>query len=162
MRSPLLEEMRISGPFDGNIVTFLRWCSKPDLDWLMNATSAHFLQSVRETVQDTAGKLAPFYPTENRLVITLRDLSLVQSNPPDEAHGDALTVVATILSEILALALHSDLAEGMEQSRIRCKFATIFATEGIVERLRSSLDDGPKRTWGVLGATPSEGPAIDG
>lgn len=78
--------------------------------------------------------------------ITLRDVSLAQSNPSDEAHGDALTVVATILSEILALALHSDLAEGMEQSRIRCKFATLFVTEGIVERLRSSLDDGPKRT----------------
>lgn len=94
--------------------------------------------------------------------ITLRDVSLAQSNPSDEAHGDALTVVATILSENLALALHSDLAEGMEQSRIRCKFATLFVTKGIVERLRSSLDDGPKRTRGVLGATPSEGPAIDG
>lgn len=54
--------------------------------------------------------------------ITLRDVTLAQSNPSDEAHEDALTVIATILSEILALALHSNLAKGMEQSWIRCMF----------------------------------------
>ena len=59
---------------------------------------------------------------------------------------DALTVVAIFLSEIFALALRGDLAEGVKQSRIRCRFATIFATEGISERLRSTLDDGLQRT----------------
>ena len=76
---------------------------------------------------------------ENLLVdTTLRNVSLVQSNPSDEARGDALTVVATFLSEFLALVLRGDLAEGVKQSRIHCEFATTSATEEIFERLRST------------------------
>ena len=86
-------------------------------------------------------------PLENLLVNTaFRKFSLAQSNPSDEARSDALTVVATLLSEFLALALRGDLAEGVKQSRIHCEFATTSATKGVFERLRSTLDDGPKRT----------------
>ena len=52
------------------------------------------------------------------------------------------------------------LTEGIKQSRIQCKFATTLAAESNFERFRSTLDDGLKRTWGVLGTLP-EGPVME-
>ena len=144
MGSLPLEDTQVSRSPKGNILTFFRTCSKPDLDCFIDATSAHFLEMIKEPRHN---KQVPFYPPENLVVnTTLRDVPLVQSSASDEAHADVLTVVTTFISEFLALALRDDLNEGPKQSRIRCKIATIVAAEGVYERLRKALDDDPKRT----------------
>lgn len=70
---------------------------------------------------------------------TARTVSFTGSTLQGKDHDNIFTILATFLTDLLAMALNDDYSETSKQSRFRTKIATLFAVEGIHERMRSAF-----------------------
>ncbi len=146
MENSLVEQEQILGHSDGNVMAFFRTCSKPDLNWFMDAVTADLLKMVWEfegiPCKEGKGWIGLCSP-EKLLVDTItHTVSFVESKPLGKAHDNIFTLPAIFLADFLAMALDNTRLEGPKQSRIRCKIAMIFAVEGIHERMRTAFSYG--------------------
>lgn len=140
------EEEQLLGLPNSN--AFLRTCSKPDLNWFMDAVTASLLKLVDESEARSSKESKQWLGacTLGNLMLdpTTRTVSFTESKQLGKDHDNIFTVLAIFLTEFLAMALKDDYSETSKQSRFRTKIAMLFAVEGIHERMRSAFRTGGK------------------